>query len=125
VFRVGTYKSAVEPYLLGGMSPESRANSEQLYGALWEEWQASVRRARPKADLRRVTQEIPAWSAASNGDLAQAAMAAGLADRVGTRVEWGERIARIAGEDRLDKKPGAFAHTPYETWLASIEPSRS
>jgi protease-4 len=123
VFRVGTYKSAVEPYLLSGMSPESRANYEQLYGALWEEWQANVRRARPKADLRRVTQELPEWLAVSKGDLALAAIAAGLADRSGTRVEWGERIAKIAGEDRLDKKPGAFAHTPYDTWLAAIEPS--
>jgi protease-4 len=125
VFRVGTYKSAVEPYLLGGMSPESRANYEQLYGALWEEWQANVRRARPQANLRLVTQDVSGWLAASNGDLAQAAISAGLADRAGTRVEWGERIAKIAGEDRLDKKPGAFAHTPYETWLAAIEPSRS
>jgi protease-4 len=124
VFRVGTYKSAVEPYLLAGMSPESRANYEQLYGALWEEWQANVRRARPKADLRRVTQELPQWIAASNGDLAQAAIAAGLADRSGTRIEWGERIAKIAGEDRWDKKPGAFAHTPYETWLASVPAPR-
>ncbi len=37
VFRVGTYKSAVEPYMLNDMSPEARENAEQLYAALWQE----------------------------------------------------------------------------------------
>src|SRR5690606_17435304 len=37
VFRVGTYKSAVEPYILDEMSPEARENYQQLYGALWQE----------------------------------------------------------------------------------------
>ena len=68
VYRVGTYKSAVEPYLLTEMSPESRENYQQLYGALWQEWQANVRRVRPQANIRRATADIPAWLEASDGD---------------------------------------------------------
>src|SRR5690606_6611210 len=122
VFRVGTYKSAVEPYTLNEMSPEARENYQQLYGALWQEWQANVRSARPQVDIGRVTGDVPAWLAASDGDLARAAIEAGLADRAGTRVEWGERIAQIAGEDDWDETPGAFAHTELDPWLAETEP---
>lgn len=122
VFRVGTYKSAVEPYLLNEMSPEARENYQQLYGALWQEWQAHVRRARPAANIRRATAEIDDWLAASNGDLAKAAVEAGLADKVGTAVEWGERVAQLVGEDRWDDTPGAFAHTKIDPWLAEIAP---
>ena len=71
VFRVGTYKSAVEPYMLNAMSPAARENYEQLYGALWQEWQAHLTRARPKANVRRVTGEIGDWLAASTAPLAR------------------------------------------------------
>ena len=122
VFRVGTYKSAVEPYLLNEMSPEARENAQQLYGALWQEWQANVRRARPQADIRRATGDVAAWLDDSDGDLAKAAVAAGLVDRIGTRVEWGERLAEIAGDDTWDDAPGAFAHSEFDAWLAEIAP---
>lgn len=122
VFKVGTYKSAPEPYIASEMSPEARENYRQLYGALWQEWQANVRAARPQADIRRVTGDIEAWLDASGGDLARAALAAGLADKIGTRVEWGERVAEIAGDDDWDDTPGAFAHSELEAWLAEVEP---
>ncbi len=122
VYRVGTYKSAVEPYILSEMSPEARENYEQLYGSLWQEWQANVRMARPQANINLATQDVTAWLAASEGDIAKATVAAGLADRTGTREEWGDRVAKVAGDDEWDEAPGAFAHTEYDAWLASIEP---
>jgi protease-4 len=122
VFRVGTYKSAVEPYILGEMSPAARENYQQLYGSLWQEWQAHVTRARPQANIRRATGDIAEWLAASHGDLAKAAIEAGLADRAGTRVEWGERLAKLAGGDEWDEAPGAFAHTDIDPWLAETVP---
>lgn len=121
VYRVGTYKSAVEPYTQNAMSPEARENTTQLLATLWQEWRANVRSARPDADIELVTGDVAAWLAASNNDLAQAALAAGLADRIGTRVEWGERIAQEVGEDRWNKKPGAFAATEFDPWLAHTD----
>lgn len=118
VFRVGTYKSAVEPYILGGMSPEARENAQAFYGSLWTEWQANVKQARPKADIDRLSGQAPELIRAAGGNLAQAALQAGFVDRAGTRVEWGKRLAQIAGEDRWSKKPGAFASTDLEAWLA-------
>ncbi|MXP25790.1 signal peptide peptidase SppA [Altererythrobacter indicus] len=119
VFRVGTYKSAVEPYIRSDMSPAARENASAVYGSLWEEWQANVKQARAKANIAMATSNIDEWVNASKGDLPKAALAAGLVDRIGTRVEWGQRIAQIVGEDRLDKTPGSFAMTELDPWLAA------
>ena len=53
VFRVGTFKSAVEPYLLSSPSEASRRSDDALYGALWQAWQADYRKARPRVDIGR------------------------------------------------------------------------
>ncbi len=122
VYRVGTYKSAVEPFLDTGMSPEARVNSEAIYDSLWDEWRAEFRRGRPEANITGVTQDLPAQIAANGGDLARTALAAGLADRIGTRVEWGTRIAQAVGADEFDEAPGAFANTDFTTWTAAVGP---
>lgn len=35
IFRVGTYKSAVEPYMLSGMSPANRGMTQSMLNSLW------------------------------------------------------------------------------------------
>ncbi|MCR2834760.1 signal peptide peptidase SppA [Parerythrobacter lacustris] len=122
VYKVGTYKSAVEPYSRDSMSPEARENYEQLYGALWEEWQANVKKARPKLDLDRVTKNPVEWVEGARGDLSKAAIDAGLVDKLGDKVAFGKRVAEIAGEDDWDPKPGSFAHTELDPWLADNPP---
>lgn len=122
VYRVGTFKSAVEPYLLDGPSEASRENLAALYGALWEEWQANVKKARPSLDLDRVTTDPVAWVQASSGDLAKAALDAGLVDTIGTRVDFGKHVAEIAGEDAFDEKPGTYAKSDFAPYLADVGP---
>lgn len=122
VFRVGTFKSAVEPYLRNDQSPEARANAEAFYGAMWADWQADVIKARPKANIALATKDPAAWLRASGGDAAKAALAAGLADRIGNSVQFGERVAALAGPDKLSKRPGRFAHTSLRAWLAAHPP---
>ena len=51
VYRVGTYKSAVEPYIRNDMSPEARQNYQALDGARLETWKQAVKQARPKANI--------------------------------------------------------------------------
>ena len=100
------------------MSPEARENYESLYGALWEEWQARVKKARPKLQLDAVTRQPVEWVAASSGDLASAALKAGLVDKLGSRVDFGERVKQLAGEDPWDNRPGTYAYSELESWLA-------
>lgn len=119
VFRVGTYKSAVEPYIRNDLSPASRAASTALYGALWDDWKADVAKARPKANIALVSSDPVGWLKAAGGDAAKAAQAAGLVDRLGDEVEFGKRVAQLVGESTVDTSPGNFARTPLKTWLAA------
>lgn len=125
VYKVGTFKAATEPYTRSGFSEPARENMTALYGALWEEWQANVKKARPTAKLDLVTGDPVGWVQSAKGDLAQAALDAGLVDKLGDRAEWGNRVAELAGEDDWSDAPGAFAATELKPYLADIGTSRS
>lgn len=125
VFKVGTYKDAVEPYLDNAQSAPSKEAVGAIYAALWENWTANVAKARPKADIARVTSDPVGWSRASGGDLAKAALAAGLVDKIGDEVAFGERVRQLVGKDPLDDAPGAFAHTLPKALLAAHTESTS
>lgn len=125
VYKVGTYKSAVEPYSRGSMSDEARENAAALYGAMWEEWQANVKKARPKLALDRVTKGPIEWVESARGDLAKAALDAGLVDKLGSPVDFGKRVANLVGEDEWDKTPGSYASSDLEAFLAAHPESTS
>ena len=115
VYKVGTYKAATEPFTRSDMSPEARENLQALAGALWENWLDDVKRARPKARVEDYIDRAEARFAEAGGDMAKAALAAGLVDRVGDRTEYGTRIATIVGTDDEDV-PGSFKTIKYGAW---------
>jgi protease-4 len=80
VYRVGTYKSAVEPYIRNDMSPEARQNYQALDGARLETWKQAVKQARPKANIDLFLSNMNGAVAAAGGDMAKAALQAGLFD---------------------------------------------
>jgi protease IV len=122
IYRAGTFKSAVEPYARNSMSDEARENIGGVYGALWAEWQANVKKARPKAQLAQMTGDTEGWLAAGGGDLADAALKSGLVDKLGDRVQFGARVAAIAGKDRASELPGTFAASAFDAFLADVGP---
>ena len=122
VYRVGTYKSAVEPYLRSSMSEEARENANALYGALWEEWQAHVKKARPAMQIERITADPAGWIQAADGDFATAAKAAGLVDTLGSRHEFEARVVELVGEDSWSSEVNAYPSTALGPWLSDIEP---
>ncbi|MDP4574421.1 signal peptide peptidase SppA [Qipengyuania sp. G39] len=117
VYKVGEYKSAVEPYSRSDMSEAARQNYGELYGALWEEYLANVKKARPAADIERITGDPVGWIEAAGGDLATAAEQAGLVDRLGTRQEFEQRVVELVGADDWSDEPGAFPSTEMAAWL--------
>lgn len=120
VFRVGTYKSAVEPYLANGMSDEARENYQSLYGTMWSEWQANVAKARPKANIALAAGDPVAWVRASGGDLAQAALRAGLVDKLGNRSEFDARMVKLVGADPWSDRLNGFEATELDPWLEQL-----
>ena len=91
VYRVGAFKSAVEPYTRSDMSPEARAAAQALANSLWETWQQDVRQARPKAQIGPFVQDPMRFIQAANGDMAQAALRAGFLIRTGPRPSPGNK----------------------------------
>ena len=118
VYKVGKYKSAVEPYILAGQSPEAKQASVQLYGSLFAHWQEAVMRARPKAKIMPFLTAPDEVVTAANGDIARANMQAGIVDKLGDRTAFGNRVAQLAGGD-TNRPAGWFKSIKYADWLAA------
>ena len=97
VYRVGTYKSAVEPFIRNDMSPEAKANYTALDQARLETWRQEIRQARPKANIDLFLTNMNGAVAAAGGDMAKAALQAGLVDRIGDRRAFEARLADLGG----------------------------
>jgi protease-4 len=97
VYRVGTYKSAVEPFIRNDMSPAAKENYTALDQARLESWRQEVKQARPKANIDLFLTNMNGAVAAAGGDMAKAALQAGLIDWIGTRREFETRLADLGG----------------------------
>ena len=118
VYRVGQFKSAVEPFTRTDQSPEARAANQALSDSLWATWRTEITRARPRARLADYIAAPEQAIAAADGNIAKAALAAGLVDKVGDRVEFGRRVAQLAGE-ASDREAGDYKAIPLDSWLAA------
>ncbi|WP_296675104.1 signal peptide peptidase SppA [Novosphingobium sp.] len=125
VYKVGTYKDFVEPYIRDSASEPSREARRALYAAVWEDWKADVVKARPRADIAKVTSDPVGWIKAASGNAAEAAKAAGLVDQIGDKVAFGERVKALVGADPATKQPGSYAHTAVSALLAAHPESRA
>ena len=96
VFRVGTFKSAVEPYTRTDQSPEAREANQALANMLWANWQGDVAKARPKARLASYIARPDAAMILAEGNLAKAAIDNGLVDHLGDRNAFNARVASVA-----------------------------
>ena len=124
IYRVGTYKSAVEPYMRSDMSPEAREASQALASALFGTWQENVSQARPRAQIAAYIRDPARFIRAANGDMARAAQQAGLVDRIGDRAAFGNRMAELAGAGHRDV-PGSYRAVEFEAWAEENPLSQS
>ena len=118
VFRVGTYKSAVEPFLRNEMSPEARANLQRWLNTMWENYTAQVAANRdiPKALVAPTANTYLTELKALKGDSAAYAVKRKLITDVLDRFDLNKKLTALFGEDK--------AHQPkavdFETYLASL-----
>jgi protease-4 len=115
VYRVGTYKSAVEPYIRNDMSPEARQAAQSLGGALLETWREDVAKARPQAAIDAYMRDTAGAVAAAGGDMPKAALAAKLIDKVADRRGFEARLAELGGKD--DSAKGGFQRVKLDSYI--------
>ena len=99
VFRVGTYKSFVEPYIRDDMSAESREDTLRWLGQLWQHYQDKVATLRgiPTDHISPSKEQLLSRFAAVNGDPARYALEQGLVDRLASRTEMLQTVAEQVG----------------------------
>lgn len=102
VFRVGTYKSFVEPFTRSAASPEAKAADTALAASLWNSWLATARTLRPKVDVPAYIAQLPQRLGRFGGDGAKAALDAGLVDELGGRDAFDSAMVKLVGEGDLE-----------------------
>ncbi|MGB7404156.1 MAG: signal peptide peptidase SppA, partial [Pacificimonas sp.] len=117
VFKVGTYKSAVEPYILSEASEPAKRVRQALADDMWNIWLQDAEAARPGANVPGYIASLGDTVRSAGGDFAEAALAAGLVDRIGTRVDFGRVVAESVGVDD-ESVPGSYLSVAYDDYDA-------
>ncbi len=120
IFRVGTHKSAVEPFMLDRMSDQDRESTVVLVDQLWSRFQADVVEARklPDGALDTMLDSFVPELEAVDGDLAELALKHGLVDGLLPRDEFTERVIEFAGPDPEDD--GTYHATDLENYVSTL-----
>ena len=118
VYRVGTYKAAVEPFTRDDMSPEAEQNAQALANALLETWRESIAKGRPKAQIEPYMRNMTAAVQAAGGDMAKAALNAGLVDKLADRQAFEKRLAQLGGED--ERAVGGYQHIKLPAYVKEV-----
>lgn len=118
VFRVGTFKAAVEPFTRDDMSEAAKEANLHYLGSLWNQYTASVETARgmEAGTLQQNILTIGDQLRAANGDLGQMALQTGLVDELSPRKTWRQSLIEEFG---LDASGTSFKQLHYQTYLAA------
>ncbi len=120
IFRVGKYKSAVEPLMLNGMSPDARSDWSGVVNVLWNAYQHDVTKARSlKPDaLSNYIDNVDTGLAAVGGDSAKLALKAGLVDKIATRDQMAAAVTKVVGETDHN-----FTQIDFRDYLQAVDDS--
>jgi len=122
VFRVGSYKSALEPFMRNDMSDFDRTANSALLEVLWASYKNDVagqRRIDP-ASIDDYVNHFPNRLAASRGEAAQLALAFGLVDALKTADQLRDELVELAGEDRSKR---SYNQIRFDEYLRSTRSS--
>ena len=116
VFRVGSYKSAVEPFARNDMSDEDRESLSHVVDQLWAMFKDDVERARglEPGSVQDLLNDMPSRVTAADGNMAQLALDLGLVDGLATRAEFQSRMVEIAGSNG---KASDYPIAPMDDYL--------
>jgi protease-4 len=101
VFRVGEYKSAVEPFLRNDMSDEAKAANRAWLNDLWQDYGKRVTQSRHLSEVavNDYIHNFATGLASNNGDAALYAKSAGLVSSIESLSQFRQRMGVIVGSD--------------------------
>ena len=120
IFRVGTFKSAVEIFTRSDMSTADKQQSLAYLNVLWSTYQKAMTGARklPAGSIESYVDSLPKTVSAANGDAAKVALKAGLVTGLATRLQIDRQLIGLVGED---KSTGSFNQISAEDYARIVD----
>ncbi len=121
LLKVGTYKSAAEPFISNGPSPASAEAEAYLYDALWADYTADVEKNRklPAGAIMKVIDNLPALMEEAQGDIGKLALSNKLVTGLRTRDELRAMMIKRGAEDDENK---TFRQIGFNDYLSRQTP---
>ncbi|EEW0113377.1 signal peptide peptidase SppA [Escherichia albertii] len=115
VFRVGTYKSAVEPFIRDDMSPAAREADSRWIGELWQNYLNTVAANRqiPAQQVFPGAQGLLDGLTKTGGDTAKYALDNKLVDALASSAEIEKALTKEFGWNKADKNYRAISYYDY------------
>ena len=116
LFQVGTYKSAMEPYIRESMSEAAREANIAYMKVLWDSWMAVVSNNRnlESEDIQNFSDTYDDLVIQENGNTAKAALNYNLADKLLNRNQQRDYLVGLVGSDEAEK---SFAQVSLNDYL--------
>ena len=121
IFRAGEHKSAVEPFIRDDMSPGEKEVTSRWLDNLWGQYTGLVESQRklPPGAVDDFVNNYPERLLSAGGDAAQAALKAGLVDKLLGRGEGNEYLVELVGASNED---GLYEAVEFERYLSRKRP---
>ena len=118
VFRVGKYKSAVEPFIRNDMSPDARRDWSGVLDSLWGSYRRDVRKARDLKPgvLTGYVDDIGPDLAAVGGNAAELALKTGLVDKIADDDQMQAAVEKVVG-----RSGHSFRQIGFEQYLHAVD----
>lgn len=122
IFRVGTFKSAVEPYIRDDMSDEAKEANQLWLNDLWNQYKTDVAQQRnftienfDESIVNLITKFKNA-----NSSFADYALTNNWVDQLKTRNEMRDELITMVGKN---KKGDSYSHIGFKDYLEVISPN--
>ncbi len=121
VFRVGTFKSAVEPFLRDNMSEAAKEANIEWLGDLWKHMRDDIAASRGKSaeDMNSFIENYLDIIKQNDGDGALAAVEHGFIDKLITRAEFRDYMINLVG---FNDEEDSYQAIGFKSYLKARRP---
>jgi len=121
VFRVGTYKSAIEPYIRDDMSDAAKEANQLWLNDLWQQYKTDVAEQRnfPISNFDEDVDVLVTKLKAANGNVAEYALANQWVDALKTREQVTQDLIKMVGSDG----ESSYKHITFNDYSRAITPN--
>ncbi|MFB0980679.1 MAG: signal peptide peptidase SppA [Alteromonadaceae bacterium] len=121
VFRVGTYKSAIEPYIRDDMSAAAKEANKLWLSDLWSQYKNDVASNREFAidNFDENADVLVAKLEKANGNVAQYALENQWVDALKNRQDMKKSLIKLVGKNAIGD---SYNHISFENYLAATTP---